>query len=794
MLTRILKKDLKRRKGINLILFLFITIATIFLASSVNNILVVSSAVDYYLDYAKIPDVNLITINESEKKELNHWLESESKEATGYDFGTLISPPDSGVLKLKDGKAKKLELNGATLYLGKNDPKGCRTFDESGDEYTLHSGEIALNRLTMERNDLEIGDKISVKVGSIEKKFTVKQVIKDAAFGGEMAGMCRLIFSDTDYDEFAAESRDQLIGLYYVDVKNPDKFSTELGDQGYTSVMNVVKKGTYAMMFSFDMIMASMLILIGICLILIALLVLRFTLVFTMEEEFREIGIMKATGFRDFAIKRVYLTKYLAIVVIGAATGFFSSIPVSSAMIDSVSENIVMEDSRNNVLVNVGCAIGVVMIVMAFCYMCTRKLNKVSAITAIRNGETGERFRRRRGFRLHQRGKSPVTMYLGANDLASHVKRYLVLMVTFCISFVLITIPLNTLNTMRSDEMATKFSLDPDSSVMVKRIETQSQDNYRNQKDLQKGMDRLKGELEDSGYQDVHVSAGALYFFKYGNSGTDGRINMLTIQPRGYNVDYNTYSDGTAPKLANEIAFSEDVLKNQGWEIGDWVVCKVGEKDKKFIITGTYSDYMQLGESARLNPELNCSQVIMTDYWTAMVDLKTDKTQQELKKELDKKLPQYEWATAQEVVDSNVGNIQESLNDMLIPMTGLLCAIIMLITLLMEKLFIVREKGEIAMMKSIGFRISQIRNWQIMRMICVVIASMVVAVPLSFLSNQFVLKPIFGLMGADVEIQIEPLQVYGIYPGVLLVGIILATVVATGSVKKINIRELNNLE
>ncbi len=40
MLYRILKKDLLRRKGVNVILFLFITIATIFLASSVNNILV----------------------------------------------------------------------------------------------------------------------------------------------------------------------------------------------------------------------------------------------------------------------------------------------------------------------------------------------------------------------------------------------------------------------------------------------------------------------------------------------------------------------------------------------------------------------------------------------------------------------------------------------------------------------------------------------------------------------------------------------------------------------------------
>ena len=92
----------------------------------------------------------------------------------------------------------------------------------------------------------------------------------------------------------------------------------------------------------------------------------------------------------------------------------------------------------------------------------------------------------------------------------------------------------------------------------------------------------------------------------------------------------------------------------------------------------------------------------MFHYWNIMVDMETDRTQEELVTELSSLFPHYQWTTAQEVVDRTVGGIQESLKDMLVPMTGMLCAVIMLITLLMERLFIVREKGEIAMMKSIG--------------------------------------------------------------------------------------------
>ena len=177
-----------------------------------------------------------------------------------------------------------------------------------------------------------------------------------------------------------------------------------------------------------------------------------------------------------------------------------------------------------------------------------------------------------------------------------------------------------------------------------------------------------------------------------------------------------------------------------------------------------------------------------------MVDMETDRTQEELVTELSSLFPHYQWTTAQEVVDRNVGGIQESLKDMLVPMTGMLCAVIMLITLLMERLFIVREKGEIAMMKSIGYRSGTIRLWQVMRMVWVALISMIAAVPLSLVSNRFMLKPIFAIMGADVKIQVVPWQVYGAYPGVLLVGIILATVIAAMNVKEINIRELNNLE
>lgn len=90
MLYQILKKDMLKRKGVNIILFLFITLSTVFLASSINNITIISSAVDYYMDYAHVPDVNIIIDSKKDKTQIDHWLQQQ-KEKTSSVILSIIN-------------------------------------------------------------------------------------------------------------------------------------------------------------------------------------------------------------------------------------------------------------------------------------------------------------------------------------------------------------------------------------------------------------------------------------------------------------------------------------------------------------------------------------------------------------------------------------------------------------------------------------------------------------------------------------------------------------------------------
>lgn len=63
MYLNILKKDLKRKRAMNIILLLFIILATMFVSSSVNNITNVTTALDNYFYMANVPDYLVMTID-----------------------------------------------------------------------------------------------------------------------------------------------------------------------------------------------------------------------------------------------------------------------------------------------------------------------------------------------------------------------------------------------------------------------------------------------------------------------------------------------------------------------------------------------------------------------------------------------------------------------------------------------------------------------------------------------------------------------------------------------------------
>lgn len=111
--------------------------------------------------------------------------------------------------------------------------------------------------------------------------------------------------------------------------------------------------------YIFDMIVVGILLVVSIILIAITFVVLRFTISFTLSEEFREIGVMKAIGIGNFRIRGLYLVKYMGLSVIGATIGFALSFPFGE-MLMSVSSQSIIVGNQSPILINIFCTVLVI--------------------------------------------------------------------------------------------------------------------------------------------------------------------------------------------------------------------------------------------------------------------------------------------------------------------------------------------------------------------------------------------------------------------------------------------------
>ena len=133
-----------------------------------------------------------------------------------------------------------------------------------------------------------------------------------------------------------------------------------------------------------DLIVAFVTLILSVCLMIVSFVVLKFTISFTITEEFREIGVMKAIGIGNLKIRSLYLGKYFLLAVVGSAVGLIASFPFGNMLIKSVSENMVLGNNFG-IVPNIAGSGLVVLTILVFAYISTGKVKKATPIDAIRN-------------------------------------------------------------------------------------------------------------------------------------------------------------------------------------------------------------------------------------------------------------------------------------------------------------------------------------------------------------------------------------------------------------------------
>ncbi len=787
MYLNILKKDLKRKKAMNIILLLFIILATMFVSSSVNNIINVTAALDSYFETANVSDYVIMTMNKSLAVDIDETMSGASAVDHYSVENVLYLPEENFIFEDEDIVVSGNQVIHSDIRLN-------YFLSDGSILETVRPGEFYMTEGKADALGLDVGDKLTIDLDGTTHEFVFAGKIKDALLGSNTSNFTRYIISEEDFERLLSIEGSEFYECSFVYIYSSDMEAVlsqikPLVDNSASTLDRAMME----FMYIFDMVLVGILLVVSVILILIAFVVLRFTITFTLSEEFREIGVMKAIGISNFKIRGLYIVKYAGLSVIGAIIGLILSFPFGEMLMSVSSQSIIMGNQSPS-LVNILCALLVIAVILLFCYGCTGKVKKMSPIDAIRNGQTGERFRKKSVMSLGK-SKLPATSFLALNDIASSPKRYSIITLTFflCLSLMLTLSAL--VSTMNSGSLATAFGWADCDIYLDSKIyeECMREDGHEK---LENHLEEMEQSLAENGIPAICYKEG---MFSLPVVFGENESNISIYHGTGTTMDMYEYTEGTAPQNTDEIAITRISADELGAAIGDVITIRTVDGDKEYMITAYFQSMNSYGTGIRLHSEedINYIQLIgCANTQITFTDYPDSKEIEQRMEEIRRIFPEYgEIETCAEVTADMLGvtETMAAIKSLIVILTIVLAA---LITVLMERSFIAKEEGEIALMKAVGMRNGKIYAYHTLRFLFVGMIAVIIGEILAMPLTHLCIDPIFKMMGMEIAVDyvINPVEMYLMFPLVILVTTTVSAFLTSLYTRKIKSSDTANIE
>ena len=462
-------------------------------------------------------------------------------------------------------------------------------------------------------------------------------------------------------------------------------------------------------------------------------------------------------------------------------------------MIEMSSENFTGNDN-NGYLINLICSAGVLVMIGMFTWQSTGRVSRFTPVDAIRNGETGKRYKKKGIMSLSKSRKHPV-VFMALNDILSGFRHFAVMTVTFVAGILMLTILLNTMTTLQSPKLCIWFSMVECDLALEDKAATEKYtvpDGQRLRSEYLKDMEKT---LKENG---IPAKCFSESLFKLTVTKGDKKTVTLVFIGSNTTADMYSYLEGTPPENENEIALSYITADKLGAKIGDTVKVKIGSENEDYIITAVYQSMNNMGEGLRFNENKRLDFSNAMGFFSYQIDYTDNPSEGERQSRFEKiksLYPEYTTRTAGEFVDYSIGGIAQRLAEIKNFVLIVVMLINIFVVILMEKSFLIKERGEVALLKAIGFKNRSIIIWRTFRIAVIMASAVVLAVLLTEPMSQLAISGIFRMMGAKYIIfDVNVLETYIIYPLAVFAVTVLSALLSTFGIRGISSQEVNNIE
>ena len=742
MFFRMIKRDLKESKGLNVIILLFMVMVSALVAASAllmfANIRGVKVSQERCKPYDSLAIYNkLLDDAEGQQKSMEDIIlakfpnaEIEHDEGIEVDYTNIYYENiDYDFLNRNSGNK---------LHVFMKQPRSKNlVYDQNNKPFSLSSGELAISYAFSMQTGLKVGDEIFVTADSGKQyKFTISAVTRDPINDF----INRFILADADYDVLSSECPQKLgitgfvAGEDYSDNDRKVLNSEFAKDEKYSDYFrNMLSDGHIASNAALvSVLITFFMVITSVFMILIILFTIGFTIRSVIKKEERELGIMKALGTDSVSFRWLVAAKYIAFSIVGGIIGLFIGAFAGNALIGRFYYNISYSLGAIDYVVAALSAVFIVGFVILFILLSMRRINKISVMDVLHGEARQERIKHSDRFSLSKRRKMSISLFLALSDIFGNFKRYILLFIAFAIGSSVVLINIQIRDTVISPNFLYKF-------YSWKKLEAIPNLDNKTFEELTGGTGR--SDILDRNFKNIleqnDISATMELSDRQNAKMIFGDETETILMTFNFNPEGLVIRDGGQyPKLRNEIIMDYYTASTHDVNIGDKVVIEYNKyTSDRLSFELTQEEFVVTGFVDRLSA-FNDRDVIMSaefqdavsEGWNAIgftLDVPESEKQAEYEK-LEKLFPG-QMMTDEEMISASLGIYDVMFtflrNMMFVVVTGVLGFLVVMY----QTVFMKDEESEIALLMSTGVDENTTKRWQLLRMMILFAAAMVIS-------------------------------------------------------------------
>lgn len=769
MYNKIIKNDIKKNKLITITITAFILLASLLISIAISLSVNLFSSIDHFMDESKTPHFLQMHSGEIDMDRLHNFIDKHNN-IEASQVQEFLNIEGAEILLGESSLAGSVQDNGLSVQSENFD------FLLGLDDNIIYpaDGEIYVPLYYMKQEQINVGDQITIHGVT----FTVAGFLRDSIMNPSLVSSKRFLVSRNDFEKV----REFGMLEYLIEFRLKDISSLPVFEADY-SAANLEAKGppdlTYSLVklanASTDGMMIAVLMLISILVIIVTFLCIRFTLLAKIEEDYKEIGVLKAIGLRVSNIKKLYMAKYGAIAAIACILGFLLSILLQDPLMENIHLYMGKSDQflLSLVLGIIGAAL-IFFVVILYVHGVLRRFHKISAAEAIRFGAPQEKFKAFKGFYLSKNKLFSSNTFLAIKDILSRKKLYVTMLLVLVISLFIMIVPQNIYNTISSRNFITYMGI----GDCHMRLDIQQVDDIRGKSN------QIASALAKDDRVSKYTILTSMAFDMNMDDGTVQRLKVELGDPHVFPIEYGK---GNAPSAENDIAISTLVAEDIEKTVGDEITLVVDNEEKHLTICGIYSDITNAGKTAKAIFQSERNDILWS---TIPIELHDSNLTKQVVSEFKEKTPYARVSNVDDYINQTFGPTLSAIEKAAYVSIGVAILLTILVTILFMKMLVTKDRYSISILKALGFKNADIRKQYVARSIFILAIGVVVGTFLSNTLGELVGVTFISSFGVSTfHFQINPLYAYLFSPFAIAASVYFATISGVSDIRSIKIPE-----